>query len=116
MDFFEEIALEKEDFPKVSVSSISKEVKKHKFNFYQMFAIGLFIIFFFLGIIFGNLFSTCEATSYYYSDMCLVSEFNFSLMLSIWFISLLVSIIIFAIGHVITLLSGINEKLSKFNV
>ncbi len=115
MDLFDEITKEKEDFPKVSVSTISKEVKKHKFNFYQMFAIGLFIVFFFLGIIFGNLFSTCEATSYYYSDTCLVNEFNFSLMLSIWFVSLLVSIIIFAIGHVIALLSGINEKLGKFS-
>ncbi len=116
MDFFDEIAREKEDFPKVSASSISNEVKKHKLNFYQVFAIGLFILFFFLGIIFGNLFSTCEATSYYYSDMCLVNEFNFSVMFSIWFVSLLVSIIIFAVGHIIALLSEISEKLGKFRV
>lgn len=113
MDLFEEIALVKEDFPKVSVKSVSHEVKKIKFNFYQIFAIWLFIIFFFLGIIFGNLFATCEATSYYYSDACLVSEFNFSLMLVIWFISLLVSIVIYSVGHIISLLTSINDKLGK---
>lgn len=116
MDFFDEITKEKVDFPKLSAKSISKEVKKYKLNFYQIFAICLFIIFFFLGIIFGNLFSTCEATSYYYSDVCVVNEFNFSLMLCIWFISLLLSLFIFAIGHIIALLSIINEKLGKFSV
>lgn len=112
MDLFEEISKAKQDLPKVN--SLTKEVKKHKLNFYQIFAVGLFIVFFFLGILFGNLFSTCEATSFYYSDTCLVTEFNFSLMLVIWFISLLISLFIFAIGHIIALLSSINEKLSKF--
>lgn len=113
MDLFEEISKVKQDFPKVN--SLTKEVKKHKFNFYQKFAIGLFVVFFFLGILFGNLFSTCEATSFYYSDTCLVTEFNFSLMLVIWFISLLMSLVIFAIGHIIALLGAISEKLSKFS-
>lgn len=113
MDLFEEIAKAKKDFPQVNVNNLSNEVKKYKFNYYQIFAIILFIIFFFLGIIFGNLFSTCQTTSYYYSKTCLVTEFNFSLMLSIWFISLIVSTIIFAIGHIIALLSSINEKLLK---
>ena len=88
MDFFEEIAKVKEDFPKINVNSLNSEVKKYKFNFYQIFAIILFIVFFFLGIIFGNLFATCETTSYYYSKSCLVTEFNFSLMLGIWLINL----------------------------
>ena len=99
MDFFEEIAKVKEDFPKINVNSLNSEVKKYKFNFYQIFAIILFIVFFFLGIIFGNLFATCETTSYYYSKSCLVTEFNFSLMLGIWLISLLVSTVIYSIGH-----------------
>ena len=44
-------------------------------------AITIFVICFFLGIVFGNLFSTCTTTSYFYSDTCLVTEFNFSLMI-----------------------------------
>lgn len=114
MDLFEEISKAKQDLPKVN--SLTKEVKKHKLNFYQMFAVGLFVVFFFLGILFGNLFATCEATTFFYSDTCLVTEFNFSLMLVIWFMSLLVSLIIFSIGHIIALLSSINEKLSKFKL
>ena len=81
-----------------------------------IFSIGLFVVFFFLGIIFGNLFSTCKASSYYFSDTCLVNEFNFSLMVVIWFIGLLVSIVIFSIGHIISLLTEISEKLSKNNL
>lgn len=113
MDLFEEIAKVKEDFPKINVNSLNSEVKKYKFNFYQIFAIILFIVFFFLGIIFGNLFATCETTSYYYSKSCLVTEFNFSLMLGIWLISLLVSTVIYSIGHIISLLTSINEKIKK---
>ena len=113
MNFFEEITKSKKDFPKFN--SFEKEVKKYHFNFYQWFAIGMFIVCFFLGIFFGNLFATCGATSYF-SETCVVREFNFSIMIVIWFLSLLVSIIIFAIGHIIILLGNINKKLSKFNV
>lgn len=112
MDFFEEIAKQKEDFPKLH--SVTNEVKNQKLNFYQRFAIGIFILFFFLGIVFGNLFSTCATTSYFSSDTCLVTQFNFSLMIVIWFASLLLSIGIYAIGHIIALLSEINQKLTKF--
>ena len=113
MDFFEEIYKCKEDFPKIN--SLRKEVKKYKFNFYQNFAIVLFIGCLFLGIIFGNLFAMCETTSYFYSDSCLVPQFNFSLMILIWFVGLLLSLFIYAIGHIIALLHDINEKLNKFN-
>jgi len=111
MDLFDEISENKKEFPKVK--SIKREVGKQKLNFYQVFAIGLFIAFFFLGIVFGNLFATCKASSYYYSDTCLVTEFNFSLMIAIWFISLLISLFIYAIGHIVAILDEINEKLSK---
>lgn len=111
MDFFEEIHKVKKDFPKVN--AVTDEVSSYELNFYQIFAIGIFVVCFFLGIIFGNLFATCETTSYFYSDACLVTEFNFSLMISIWFISLLVSVVIFAIGHIIALLTEISQKLSK---
>ena len=109
MEFFDEITRLKKDFPKTH--SVKEEVGNYELNFYQVFAIGMFIICFFLGIVFGHLFATCGTTSYFYSDACLVSEFNFSLMIVIWFVSLLVSLVIFAIGHIIALLSDINKKL-----
>lgn len=113
MDFFDEVHKVKEDFPKLH--SVTNEVKQRELNFYQRFAVGVFILCFFLGIIFGNLFSTCETTSYFYSDACLVTEFNFSLMITIWFVSLLVCIVLYAIGHIIALLTEINKKLSNFH-
>lgn len=113
MDLFDEITKAKEELPKIN--SLANSVKKYKFNFYQKFAIGIFVVCFFLGIIFGNLFPTCEASSYFSSDVCVVTEFNFSLMIVIWFFSLLLSLFIYSIGHIISLLSEINQKLSKFN-
>lgn len=112
MDLFEEIVKKKKDYPKMNV--ITKEVRNYSFNFYQGFAITIFVLSFFLGIILGNLFSTCQTSSYFYSDACYVKQFNFSLMISIWFISLLVSLFIYSIGHIIALLTEINKKLSKF--
>ena len=110
MDFFEEISKAKRELPKVN--TITNEVKNKSLNFYQV--IGLLVIAFFLGIIFGNLFATCEASSYFYSTTCAVTQFNFSLMILIWVFGSLLSLFIFAIGHIIALLSQINEKLSKF--
>ena len=109
MDFFEEITKKKKEFPKIH--SFAKEFDNYELNFYQVFAIGMFVVCFFLGIVFGNLFATCETTSYFYSDACLVTEFNFSLMIVIWFVSLLISLVIFAIGHIIALLSSIDKKI-----
>lgn len=112
MDLFDEVNKSKRDFPKAN--SVKSKVGSYKFNIYQKFAIGIFIVGFFLGIILGNLFSTCATTSYFSNDTCLVTEFNFSLMLGIWFISLLISVFIFAVGHIIEILSQINEKLNNF--
>jgi len=111
MEFFDEISKVKKDFPKFN--SVTSDVKEYELNFYQIFAIGLFILFFFIGIVLGNLFATCEATSYFYSDACVVTQFNYSLMIVIWFCGTLLSILLFSIGHIITLLSEISEKLSK---
>lgn len=114
MDFFDEISKAKRELPKVN--AITNEVRQKSLNFYQVFAIGLLVIAFFLGIIFGNLFATCEASSYFYSTTCAVTQFNFSLMILIWIFGSLLSLFIFAIGHIIALLSQINEKLTKFVV
>ena len=112
MDLFDEINKSKKDFPKVN--SVKSKVDSYKLNIYQILSICVFGVCFFLGIIFGNLFSTCTTTSYFSSDTCLVTEFNFSLMLAIWFVSLLVCGFFFAIGHIIAILSKINEKLDNF--
>ena len=114
MDLFEEISEAKKDFPKVN--KIASDVKSYTLNFYQIFAIGLFICFLCLGILFGNLFSTCEASSYFYSASCLTTQFNYSIMLLIWFVGALISLFIFAIGHIVALLGQISEKLSKFKL
>ena len=114
MNFFEEISKQKKDFPKMH--HFANEVKSYELNFYQAFAIGMFIICFFLGIIFGNLFATCETTSYFYSDACLVTEFNFSLMIAIWFVGLILCVFFYSIGHIIELLTNISDKLSKFRL
>ena len=111
MDLFDEVNKSKKDFPKVN--SVTNKVTSYKLNFYQIFAILIFILSIFLGIVFGNLFSTCTTISYFSNDVCEVTEFNFSLMLIIWGIGLLVSILMFAVGHIITILSQINEKLQK---
>jgi hypothetical protein len=112
MDLFEDIQKIKMDFPKRK--TITDEISTYKFNFYQLFAIGLFILLFVLCIFLGNLFSTCQASSYFYSDTCVATEFNYSVMIFVWFIGTLLSLFIFSIGHIIALLSNINEKLSKF--
>ncbi len=114
MDLFDEVNKTKKDFPKVH--SVKNKVGSYKLNWYQLFAIGVFIICFFLGIVFGNLFSTCTTTSFFSKETCVVTEFNFSIMFGIWFISLLVCVFIFAIGHIIAILSQINEKLTKNNL
>ena len=112
MNFFDEISKVKEDFP--NKHTVANGVKNYDMNAYQIFAIGFFIVCLFLGVIFGNLFATCQTASYYYSDACVVTEFNFSLMIAIWFMGFLVSAFFFAIGHIISLLSVISKKLDKF--
>ena len=114
MDLFDEVNKSKKDFPKVN--NVKDKVDSYKLNFYQKFAIVVFIVCLFLGVIFGNLFSICTTTSYFSSDTCLVNEFNYALMIIIWSIGLLLSVFIFAIGHIIAILSQIDEKLKKNNV
>lgn len=111
MNMFEEIEKSKAQLPKAN--TISKRIRKFKFNFYQLFAIFTYFIIFCLGIIFGNLFPTCGTSSALYSGSCVTTEFNFSLMLCIWFVGLVACLLIFAIGHIISLLDSINNNLKK---
>lgn len=111
MNMFEEIEKIKEELPKAK--TISKEISRIKLNFYQIFAIFTYFIVICLGVIFGNLFPTCGTSSALYSGVCITTEFNFSLMLCIWLVGLIICMFIFAIGHIINLLEAINRKLKK---
>lgn len=110
MNMFEEIEKAKEDLPKLK--TITKEVSHYQFNGYQKFAIVVFLVCFCFGIILGNLFPACGSSSNFYGR-CTTTEFNFSLMLFFWFISFLVCLFFFAIGHIISLLTSIEEALRK---
>lgn len=109
MNMFEEIEKTKAELPKAK--TISKEFKKYKFNSYQIFAFVIYFIVLCLGIIFGNLFPACGTSSTLYAGNCLTTEFNTALMLGVWFCGLLVCVGIFAVGHIISLLESINQKI-----
>lgn len=109
MNMFEEIEKIKQELPKAK--TISTKISKIRLNFYQIFALITYFIVVCLGIIFGNLFPTCGTSSALYSGVCVTTEFNFSLMLCIWLVGLIVCMFIFAIGHMINLLEAINHKL-----
>ena len=110
MNMFEEIDKVKKDFP--GVNKVTKEASKLQLNAYQKFALIIYGICFCGGIILGNLFPVCGSSSNFYST-CTTTEFNFSLMLFFWFISLLVCLLFYGMGHIIALLTEINNKLSK---
>ena len=108
MNMFEEIDKVKKDLPKIN--SLSKKITNYKYNWYQILAFVLFFICFIVGIVLGNMFPACGSTSFY-SDVCLVREFNFSLMIFIWACGFLGSTFFFALGQIIALLDSINNKL-----
>lgn len=110
MNMFDEIEKAKEDLPKLN--TITKEVLHYKLNGYQKFAVVTYLVCFCIGIILGNLFPVCGSSSNFYST-CTTTEFNFSLMIFVWFVSFLVCLFFFAIGHIIFLLTEINNKLGK---
>lgn len=111
MNMFEEIDLLKKDLPKTK--TVFKEVNSIELNIYQRISLVIFVICLFLGILFGNLFPSCGASSEFYSNACDTLEFNFSLMLFIWFISFIIFLLFFMIGRIISLLNSINNRLAK---
>lgn len=111
MNMFEEIDRVKKDLPRAK--AISKEVNSIELNIYQKISLVIFIICLFLGILFGNLFPSCGSSSEFYSNVCDTVEFNFSLMLFIWFVSFIVCLLFFMIGRIIFLLNSINNRLAK---
>lgn len=110
MNMFEEIEREKRDLPKVQ--NIKKQMSHYTYNGYQKIAIVVFVICFVFGIVLGNLFPACGSSSNFF-DTCTSTEFNFSLMVFFWFISFLVCLFFFALGHIISLLTSIEKALRK---
>lgn len=108
MSMFEEIESTKKELPRFK--TIEKEVGKYEFNWYQKFAIVTYLGCLVFGVILGNLFPTCSNASLY-TDICVATEFNFFLTILFWFGSFLVCLFFFSIGHIISLLSDINERL-----
>ena len=111
MNMFDEIDKLKKELPKFK--TVANEIVSNELNNYQIIAIVTFCIAFCVGIIFGNLFPACGTTSSIYSTTCSTTEFNFSLTLSIWFISFLICVLFYGLGHIISLLESINKNLSK---
>ena len=108
MDMFEEIFEVKKDVPKFS--TLVKIVKKHRFNYFQYITMFIFIICFLIGIVLGNVFPACGTTSSFYTDVCVTTEFNILLMISVWFFSFIICLFLFGIGEIIRLLNEIVTK------
>ena len=102
MSLFEEIDQYKKELPKIN--SITKEVKSRKLNGYQLVACITMIVSFFTGFILGNIFPSCgNASTMFGQTYCESTEFNISLTI----------ILIYGFGHMIALLTSIDEKLTK---
>ena len=108
MDMFEEIYEVKKDLPRFS--TIFNKIKNHKFNSYQYITIFIGIICFLIGIVMGNIFPACGTASSFYSDVCVTTEFNALLMISIWFVSFILCLFLYGIGEIIRLLNEFALK------
>ena len=109
-NLFEEIDKNKQDLPKLDKKI--KAVEKRKYNFYQYVSIFTMIFFLGLGIILGNVCPACSANGLY-NDKCSVTEFNVSLTLIFWFLSFLLCLFIYWMGHIVNILESINNKIKK---
>lgn len=107
---FEQITEEKKDVPKIEKKI--KEVRKYKFNFYQIIAIITMIICIIVGIVLGNVFPSCMSGGLY-SATCTTTEFNIFLTLIFWFVSFIVCMLIYSVGHIISILDKINKNIAK---
>ncbi len=112
MNLFEEIDQYKKELPKIN--SITKEVRSRKLNGYQLVACVTMIVSFFTGFIIGNIFPSCgNASTMFGQTYCESTEFNISLTIIFWFCSFIFCMLIYGFGHMIALLTSIDEKLTK---
>ncbi len=110
MDMFEEIEKQKKDLPKIK--SLTNEVQKYDLNIYQKFGVLIVFIAIVVGIILGNSYNTCTPSITYGSENC-ISQFDFSLMLEVWFAGIMTGFVFFGMGHIVYLLNDISNKLGK---
>ena len=108
MDMFEEIYDVAKELPKFS--SVYGDIKKNKYNVYQYLTMCIGFICFLIGIVLGNVFPACSASSTIYTDVCEATEFNILLMISIWFVSFIMCLFLYGIGEIIRLLNEIIVK------
>ena len=110
MNMFEDIEKQKKDLPKIK--SLTNEVQKYDLNIYQKFGALIIIISIIIGIILGNSYNTCTPSITYGSENC-ISQFDFSLMLEVWFVGTMMGVLFFGLGHIVYLLNDISSKLKK---
>ena len=111
MNMFDEISKEKIELPKIN--TITKQLTKYELNTYQKFGFAIWIISFVLGIILGNIFSTCDVSGNFYNVNCINREFNMSVMFLVWFSGFTMGISFFGLRHIKYLLTDISDKLEK---
>ncbi len=109
-NLFEEIDKQKEEIP--LLNKTIKKVEKYEYNFYQKVAIFTMFVCFCAGIVLGNVFPSCQSSGLY-NKTCNITEFNIALTILFWFVSFLLSMFIFFMGHVINILSNIEKNMKK---
>lgn len=109
-NLFEQIDANKEDFP--TIKKKIKYIKNYDYNFYEKVAIFTMFIGFCIGIVLGNVFPSCQS-GFIYSNRCSDTEYNVTLAIITWFISFLFSMVIFFMGHVISILEKIEKNTKK---
>ncbi len=106
---FEEIDRQKKELP--SLKHVTTKVKGlEKLNLYQYVAIALWIVGIIGGVLLGNLFPACSETSGLF-NACAKEEFNIGLMFMVWGIGFIFALCLYAIGHIISLLELIANKI-----
>ncbi len=110
-NIFEDIDKEKEQLPELKTITDSV-VGKYPLNIFQKIAIFIFLLGLALGFLIGNLMPSCSELNIL-TGACLRSEFNLSITLVIWGVSFIITLFIYMIGHIIAILSSIDEKLNK---
>lgn len=110
MNMFDEIDSLKTNLPKINISN---EASKIEWNVYQKFGLFIIIVALIVGVVSGDLNSTCANSSDLFSTGCSEFRFNLFYMLEIWFVGFLLGLSFFAVGRIISLLEDILEKTSK---
>lgn len=104
---FEEIEREKKDLPEID--HMTKMVKPHEWNFYQIVAVFILAIGFIAGIFAGNLFPACSGGANIFS-ICQETEFNLALMLITWGSTFLLAMFFYGMGTIIKLLESLVKN------